>query len=204
MRVNFHDGSSFGSEDVLYSINRVLDPEIKSPARSALKMIDKVEAVDGSTVKFTLSTPFADMPLQLMDYRIRMILEGSGDTIATTGIGTAPFKLVKFDAEGVTKLVANMDYYEGAPGVAEMEIIGIGDGQARVQALLGGQIDFENTVTNLQRPMFENSPKFALTAVPTGNWRGLVFRTDQSRSPMFAFASSHGRRQACHGRHRMA
>jgi peptide/nickel transport system substrate-binding protein len=177
--VKFHDGSSFGSEDVLYSINRVLDPEIKSPARSALKMIDTVEAVDGSTVKFTLSTPFADMPLQLMDYRIRMIPEGSGDTIATTGIGTGPFKLVKFDAEGVTKLVANMDYYEGAPGVAEMEIIGIGDGQARVQALLGGQIDFENTVTNLQRPMFENSPKFTMTAVPTGNWRGLVFRTDQ-------------------------
>ena len=77
-------------------------------------MIDTVEAVDGSTVKFTLSTPFADMPLQLMDYRIRMIPEGSGDTIATTGIGTGPFKLVKFDAEGVTKLVANMDYYEGS------------------------------------------------------------------------------------------
>ena len=177
--VKFHDGTSFGSEDVLYSINRVLDPEIKSPARSALKMIKKVEAVDASTVKISLSTPFADMPLQLMDYRIRMIPEGSGDTIAKTGIGTGPFKVEKFDAEGVTKLVANMDYFEGPPGVAKMEIIGIGDGQARVQALLGGQIDFENTVTNLQRPMFKNNPKFNVTAVPTGNWRGLVFRTDK-------------------------
>ena len=66
----------------------------------------------------------------------------------------------------------------GAPGVAKMEVIGIGDGQARMQALLGGQIDFENTVTNQQKPMFASSNKFKMMEVPTGNWRGLVFRTD--------------------------
>ena len=164
--------------DVIYTFNRVLNPENKSPARSAIKMIEKMEAVDSSTVKFSLSTPFADMPLQLMDYRLRIIPEGSGDSIATSGIGTGPFKLVSFDAAGVTKLEANMDYWEGAPGVAKMEIIGIGDGQARMQALLGGQIDFENTVTNQQKPMFASSNKFKMMEVPTGNWRGLVFRTD--------------------------
>ena len=163
---------------MIYTFNRVLDPENKSPARSAIKMIEKMEAVDSSTVKFSLSTPFADMPLQLMDYRLRIIPEGSGDSIATSGIGTGPFKLVSFDAAGVTKLEANMDYWEGAPGVAKMEIIGIGDGQARMQALLGGQIDFENTVTNQQKPMFASSNKFKMMEVPTGNWRGLVFRTD--------------------------
>lgn len=176
--VKFHDGSSFEAADVLYTLNRVLDPENKSPARSAIKMIEKMEAVDSMTVKFSLSTPFADMPLQLMDYRLRIIPEGSGDSIATSGIGTGPFKLVSYDAAGVTKLEANIDYWEGAPGVAKMEIIGIGDGQARMQALLGGQIDFENTVTNQQKPMFASSNKFKLMEVPTGNWRGLVFRTD--------------------------
>ena len=77
--VTFHDGSSFEAADVLYTLNRVLDPENKSPARSAIKMIEKMEALDSMTVKFTLSTPFADMPLQLMDYRLRIIPEGSGD-----------------------------------------------------------------------------------------------------------------------------
>jgi peptide/nickel transport system substrate-binding protein len=176
--VKFHDGSAFDAGDVIYTFNRVLNPENKSPARSAIKMIEKMEAVDSSTVKFSLSTPFADMPLQLMDYRLRIIPEGSGDSIASSGIGTGPFKLVSFDAAGVTKLEANMDYWEGAPGVAKMEIIGIGDGQARMQALLGGQIDFENTVTNQQKPMFASSNKFKMMEVPTGNWRGLVFRTD--------------------------
>ena len=176
--VKFHDGSSFGAEDVLYSLGRVLDPELASPARSAVKMIDKVEAIDDMTVKITLSTPFADMPLQLMDYRLRMIPEGSGDTIATTGIGTGPFKVEKFDAEGTTVLTANLDYWEGPPGVARMEVIGISDGQARLQALLGGQIDMERGITAQQLVMLKGSDKFKVQEIPTGNWRGLVFRTD--------------------------
>ena len=90
--VKFHDGSSFEAADVLYTLNRVLDPENKSPARSAIKMIEKMEAVDSMTVKFSLSTPFADMPLQLMDYRLRIIPEGSGDSIATSGIGTGRYQ----------------------------------------------------------------------------------------------------------------
>ena len=151
---------------------------MESPARSAVKMITKVEAVDPMTVKLTLDTPFADMPLQLMDYRLRMIPEGSGDTIASTGIGTGPFKLEKFDPAGTTVVAANMDYYGGAPGVERMEIIGIPDAQARLQALLGGQIDMESGITPQQRVMFDSSDKYQMQEVPTGNWRGIVFRTD--------------------------
>ena len=176
--VKFHDGSDFDAADVLYSLNRVLDPDSDSPARSAVKMIDKVEASDSHTVSISLNTPFADMPLQLMDYRLRMIPEGSGDSIAASGIGTGPFKVEKFDAQGKTILVANMDYYEGAPGVERMEIIGIADGQARLQALLGGQIDMERGITAQQRIMLDSSSKFNIQAIPTGNWRGIVFRTD--------------------------
>ena len=50
--VKYHDGSAFDAGDVIYTFNRVLNPENKSPARSAIKMIEKMEAVDSSTVKF--------------------------------------------------------------------------------------------------------------------------------------------------------
>lgn len=176
--VTFHDGSTFEAGDVVYSLNRVLDPESDSPARSAVKMITGVEATDDMTVQITLDTPFADMPLQLMDYRLRMLNEGSGDTVATTGNGTGPFKVETFDAEGTTVLVANPDYWEGPPGVARMEVIGIADGQARLQALLGGQIDMERGITAQQEVMLTGSDKFYVQVIPTGNWRGLVFRTD--------------------------
>ncbi|NBT31952.1 MAG: hypothetical protein EBT13_08660, partial [Rhodobacteraceae bacterium] len=52
------------------------------------------------------------------------------------------------------------------------------DGQARLQALLGGQIDMERGITAQQQVMLTGSDKFDVQVIPTGNWRGLVFRTD--------------------------
>ena len=64
------------------------------------------------------------------------------DAIARTGIGTGPFKVQSFEPRGTTVLVANPDYFLGAPALERVEIIGISDANARLQALLGGQIDF--------------------------------------------------------------
>ena len=175
--VKFHNGKPFTAADVVYSLNRVLDPKIDSPARAVIKMITSVQAVDPLTVRLTIAAPFADLPLIISDYRIRMIPEGSGDTIRSTGIGTGPFKLEHFDAQGTSTLTSNRDYWEGPPGVARVEVIGIPDAQARVQALLGKQIDMEAGITRQQRPLLERA-KFQIQEVPTGNWRGIVFRTD--------------------------
>jgi peptide/nickel transport system substrate-binding protein len=141
-------------------------------------MIESVSAVDDMTVKMTLNTPFADMPLQLMDYRMRIIPDGSGDMIGETGIGTGPFKVEKYEADGTTVLVANLDYYKGAPKLARMEIIAISEGQARIQAFLGGQTDMYRYVTAQERVLLDRSDKYNVQVIPTGNWRGLVFRTD--------------------------
>ena len=178
--VKFHDGSDFEAADVVYSLEHIRDPEFDSPAASVIAMIETIAAVDRLTVKMTLSASYADLPLQLMDYRIRMIPEGSADTIGTTGIGTGPFILVTLDPEGTTVLKANPDYWEGPPGVEIIEIIGIADAQARVQALLGGQIDVlgYGDLSGQQLALFESNPKFKVQSVPTGDWLGIVFRTD--------------------------
>ena len=176
--VKFHNGKAFSSADAVYSLKRVLDPKIASPARGTVSMIKEVEAPDAKTLKLILTTPFADMPLVLTDYRLMMVPDGSGDTIKTTGIGTGPFKIEKLDPQGTTVLVANNDYFDGPPGVAKMEIIGIPDEQARFQALMGKQIDLMQGITRQQRQLLERSGSFSLNDVPTGNWRGIVFRTD--------------------------
>ena len=180
--VKFHNGKAFSSADAMYSLKRVLDPKIASPARGTVSMIKDVEAPDAKTLKLILTTPFADMPLVLTDYRLMMIPDGSGDTIKTTGIGTGPFKIEKLDPQGTTVLVANNDYFDGPPGVAKMEIIGIPDEQARFQALMGKQIDLMQGITRQQRQLLERSGSFSLNDIPTGNWRGIDFRTDTKPS----------------------
>ena len=154
--VKFHDGSDFDAADVVYTLEHIRDPEFDSPAAAVIGMVDTIEAMDPLTVKMTLSAPYADLTLQLMDYRIRMIPEGSADTIGVTGIGTGPFIQVTLDPVGTTVLKANPDYWEGPPGVETIEVIGIADSQARVQALLSGQIDMlgYGDLSGQQLPLF--------------------------------------------------
>ncbi len=176
--VKFHDGSDFDSGDVVDLLKRIKDPEVDSPVASVLAIMESVEAVDPSTVRISLSAPHADFPMLIMDYRIRMTPEGSGDTIGQTGIGTGPFILETLYPEGTTVLKANPDYWEGPPGIETVEIISIPDVQARVQALLSGQIDMLRHISEKEKVLFENSPKFKLQHVATGDWRAIVFRTD--------------------------
>ncbi len=176
--VRFHDGTTFDADDVVYSLNRILDPQRDSPARSVIGMVKSVHAKDTATVKLTLHAAFADLPLQLMDARLRMIPEGSDDTIAKTGIGTGPFKISKFDADGITVLEANEDYWEGAPKLNRIELIGIPDSNTRLQAFLAGQLDMERGVKPLMRRALLRSDRYVVQDIPTGNWSGLVFRTD--------------------------
>ena len=174
--VKFHDGSDFDAEDVKFSIMRV--SANKSPAAKGISMIESVEIIGSHKVKMKLNTSFADLPLNLTDYRLRMLSSESEDTIAQTGIGTGPFIVEKFDAEGTTILKANPDYWEGAPGVAEVHVIAISDSQARVQALLSRQIDMLRVIDFKQKPIFDGNPKFKHHVILTGNWRGMVMRTD--------------------------
>lgn len=175
--VTFHDGSDFDAGDVKYTLERITDPALDSPVASVLNMIDHVEVVDPLTAKVVLSSAHADLPLLLMDYRVRMIPEGSGDTIATSGIGTGPFKLETLDPEGTTVLVAYDDYWEGRPKVDRVEIIQIADQEARLQALLAGQIDFMG-LNRDQIALFEGNKDFVVQTYPTGDWQAIIFRTD--------------------------
>lgn len=180
--VRFHDGTVFDSSDAVYSLRRIPSEVIKSPARSVLGIMRTVEAVDARTVRITLASPHADFPLMLMDYVVRMVSsegrENDIDSLNETGIGTGAYKLVSLDAEGTTVLTANPDHWEGPPGADRVEVIAIPDSEARVQALLAGQIDLVRRINPQQRSLFEGRPGFQVQTFPTGNWNPLIMRTD--------------------------
>ncbi len=177
--VKFHDGSDLDAEDVVDLFARIKDPKFESPLASALALVDSVEAVDAHTVVFHLTSGHADFPLLLVDYRVRVTPSGTGDTIGTTGIGTGPFKLKTLDAVGTTVLVRNDEYWEGPPKVDRIEIIGIPDAQARVQAMLGRQIDWLLSVSAQQAPLFAGNPTFVTQTFPSGDWKGIAFDTEK-------------------------
>lgn len=180
--VKFHDGSDFGAADVVYTLTRINSDKLKSPLRSVLSLIDTVKAVDPYTVGIHLKTPYADFPLLLMDYRVRILSaahdSSNTDVANASGIGTGPFKLVKLDTLGTTVLEAFDGYWEGRPKIDRVEIINMPDQQARVQALLAGQLDLVLSINQQQRALFEESDGFVVQPVQTGDWRGIAMRTN--------------------------
>ncbi len=175
--VTFHDGKPFTSADVAYTIRTVLDPELESPGAAVLTIVDLdgLQTPDPQTVVFKLTQPHADFPLLLLHYSCYIIPEGSAETIGSTGIGTGPFKLESFDAEGATVVVANDDYFGGPPQLERIEIVGIADSPGRTAALLAGQIDFEY-VSQESAALVEQNSNYVVSSLPAGDWLVMVMR----------------------------
>jgi peptide/nickel transport system substrate-binding protein len=177
--VKFHDGSAFDSADAVYSVERMIDPEFDSPVRAVLGIIAKAEAPDPLTLKLTLSSAEADLPLLLADYRALMTPEGSKDSVGSSPVGTGPFKMEKLDPEGTSRFVANTDYFFGAPKLAAIEIPAIADNTAATQALVGGQVDLLLSIDAKSIPQFSDTSKFSVQQIPSGDWNAIDFKVDQ-------------------------
>ena len=179
--VTFADGSPMTSQDVLYTMQRALDGEISGQLAETLSFVDPMgfETPDDHSIVLNLSQAHVDLPLLLRDFSLRIIPDGSGDTIAMTGMGTGPFSLDELDVDGVTRVSARDDYWDGVPGAETMTIVGIADSDARVQALLAGQIHMIEHLTIGQAQLFEGDSDFQIQESPTGTVLGIAMITTE-------------------------
>src|SRR5206468_6075409 len=61
--VQFHDGKALTAGDVVYSILRIKDASLGSPAKSLADAIEEVKAEGAETVRIKLSGSNADLPV---------------------------------------------------------------------------------------------------------------------------------------------
>jgi len=177
--VRFHDGSEFDAPDVAWSFRRMTDPDFDSPVRAVLGIVARVEAVDPLTVVFHLSGAEADFPQLLGDYRAVILPEGmDADTAREAPNGTGPFRVETLAPEATTRLAANGTYWQGRPRLDAVEIVTIADSSARLQAMLGGQIDLLLTADPKQERLFANNPAFTVQHIPSGDWNAITWQTD--------------------------
>lgn len=176
--ITFHDGTTFTSADVAYTIARILDPEVQASVASTLGLIERTETPDDQTIVFYLNQGHADFPLLVAHRSVGIIPEDSGDTIDTSGIGTGPFVLESLDAAATTVFRANDDYWKGTPKLAGIEVISMPDAEARSLAAQAGQIDVLLDASATQAALFESDADFTVIKYPSGRWTGLAMRTD--------------------------
>lgn len=155
--VEFHDGTPFNAEAVKVSFERVLNPDVGSPRRSVLVIIDKVEVVDEYRVSITTSTPAGSLLQQLAHPVAAIIsptaLDTHGEKISDYPTGTGPFKFVEWKIGEEIIMESNEDYFNGAPKIGKLIFRVVPEDSTRSLLLESGQADvaMRLPVTELQR-----------------------------------------------------
>ncbi|MBO8141923.1 MAG: polyamine ABC transporter substrate-binding protein [Firmicutes bacterium] len=145
--VQFHHGyGELTSEDVVFSFQRVADPEVGSPWRSEVSNIKEVRAVDRYTVEIELHAPDPFALLRLVGYHSGFIVskkavEELGDQHRFRPIGTGPFAIAEYNPRRSVVLVANDEYFKGKPKLAGIEFLFMPDTATRELALRRQEVD---------------------------------------------------------------
>ena len=147
--VTWHDGEAFTADDVVYTFNEIaLNTELGANNMSYFSSLERVDAVDEYTVVFTLTKPVAALPAYLSfntEILPKHIFEGQDpwDLISFNKekpIGTGAFKMDGYTSGQNVRLIANPDYYDGAPKLERVEYKVLADVNTHVAQLLTGEL----------------------------------------------------------------
>ena len=178
--VKFHSGKEMTADDVVYSINRILDPAVKSRGRSGIGPITKVEAVDPYTVKFTLSKPIAEFPANLTLPYARIVPKDTKLNLATSEDGTGPFVLKEYVVGEKVTVERNPNYFrKGLPYLDSVQLRVYSDSTAEINALKDGKTDILAQVRPEQVKLIQGVPAIRVDEIPSGSFVSIVMRSDQ-------------------------
>ena len=135
----------FTAEDAAYSIKRA-GTKATSSYSNDFAAVDKVEAVDKSTLKITLKNPVAGFLGYVANVNggnmiCKKAAEEMGENFAKKPIGTGPFMFAEYQPQQYVKLVANKQYFRGAPQLDEITYRYIPADSSRDLAFQAGELD---------------------------------------------------------------
>jgi len=145
--VVFHDGKPFTADDVIYTYNRLKDPDVGSNQVDVFANIDSMQAVDDHTLVIKLKKVTPEFPLNLTAPQTQ-ILEKGVKNPSDKAIGTGPFMVDSWDPQVQAVMKANPNYWEkGADGkplpyLGEIDVIYSPELAGQVEACRSGQLDF--------------------------------------------------------------
>jgi peptide/nickel transport system substrate-binding protein len=182
--IEFHNGKTLGADDVIYSLRRLVDPKLKLFGGAALSSIDpaRIKKVDKRTVRLFLKQKDVTILDALGQYIAGIVPVGySPGAIgkANPNVGTGPYKLQSFTPGQQSTHVRNPNYWRsGQPYFDKVVIIDFPDDTARVNALLGGQVDAITDVPPAQVAVVNGHSGTKVLESPSAAWTPIIMRVD--------------------------
>jgi len=176
--VRFHNGREVTSEDVKFSIERILDSKIPAIYASTIASIESIETPSKSVVVLNLKRPdaaiVANLSLPSMAIVAKEAVKPMPVGLTEGMMGSGPFMFKEHIKGQRLVLVKNPNYYEtGKPLLDEIHFIPLLDETARTNALRAGQVDFiepvapkdVNTLRRDSRTVVTGGPNLSFVAI---------------------------------------
>jgi peptide/nickel transport system substrate-binding protein len=177
--ITFHDGKSLTADDVIYSIQRMLNSKLALPGTAGLAAVDpnNMTKVDDRTVRLNLKFADATIGEHLGEYYNGIVPVGY--TRNGPQNGTGPFKLQSFNPGQQSVHVRNPNYWRsGQPYFDQVTITDFPDPTAQVNALLAGQIEAMTDIPFADVAVVKGHAGLAVLESPGGGWLPLCMAID--------------------------
>lgn len=142
--INFHDGTPFNAAAVKNTFERIKDPAVGSPRASLLAPVSSIDVVDEYTVRITTTQPYGAFLAALAHTNAAIespaAVEQYGDLMRNP-VGTGPYRFDSWVSGDRIHLVANQDYWNGAPSIERFDIVVIPDVNTQIALLERGEVD---------------------------------------------------------------
>ncbi|WP_432048021.1 ABC transporter substrate-binding protein [Streptomyces asiaticus] len=179
-RATFHDGRPVTAKDVLHSYRRIADPTKAFRAKASLEPIDldASRATGERGIEFVLKRPTAEFPNILAAFGAYIVPEEATD-FDKKPIGSGPFRFVSFAPGRSAVFRRNEDYWDGAPHLDELEFIVANEESARVNALLGGQVEYAHELSPTTARTHEGKGQITIVRLRGSGMLGFAMKTDR-------------------------
>lgn len=175
--VQFHDGSIFTSQDVVYTFDSLRDTSRNWGLAGDFSFI-YARAVDRYTVDIYTADPFPGLLLRLnyvmmlpKDYIARVGYEA----FANHPVGTGPFRFVSWHRDERVVIEAFDDYWGGRAPVDRIVFRVIPEAASRIAALEAGEVMYITAIPTAEKARLDAIGRLNVVAFPTSRIQFLNF-----------------------------
>ncbi|MGA9858808.1 MAG: ABC transporter substrate-binding protein [Solirubrobacteraceae bacterium] len=176
--IEFHNGKSVTPEDVIYSLQRILDPKNPKVGAASIGYVDikGVKKLSSDSLLIPLKFPNATFLDDIGQYFNAIVPVGYNPA---KPVGTGAFMYESFTPgqQSVFKKFPNY-WQHGKPYADTLTIIDFTDDTARVNALLGGQVDAIDNLPTGQIAQVQGNSSLKVLISHTGQWQPFTMRVD--------------------------
>jgi peptide/nickel transport system substrate-binding protein len=168
--VQFHNGETLDATDVAFTLGLIIDPETESRWGPHLADLESVELVDETTVRVTTKQPYAPLLARMTAVWIlpdEYYQEVGGEEFGVNPVGSGAYEFVEWVRDDHLTMVANEDYWRGAPSIGTAIWRLVADPLTRVAALRAGEADiiFHTPVSEVEG--LNSDPNIRVESVPS-------------------------------------